>query len=71
MCNLILKLSNENKSYGKISEILRKTPATVKIILKNDSLHGNVLNKTRCGRSRKLTVRDERIIMKKVKKKIR
>lgn len=46
-----------------------KSLATVQIILRNDSLHENVLNKTRCGRPRKLKVRDARIIRKKVKQK--
>ncbi|GFY56487.1 transposable element Tc1 transposase [Trichonephila inaurata madagascariensis] len=63
--NLIVKLKGEKKSY---SEIAKKPLSTVQTIYRNYVMRGNVLNKSRCGRPRKLSDRDARAIVRKVKK---
>ncbi|GFY56996.1 hypothetical protein TNIN_494661 [Trichonephila inaurata madagascariensis] len=62
--NLIVKLKGENKSYSKI---VKKSRSTVQTIYRNYVMRGNVL-KSRCGRSHKLSDRDARATVRKVKK---
>ncbi|GFY44517.1 hypothetical protein TNIN_203281 [Trichonephila inaurata madagascariensis] len=65
--NLIVKLKGENKSYSEIAKIV-KPRSTVQTIYRNYVMCGNVLNKSRCGRPHKLSDRDARAIVRKVKK---
>ncbi|GFQ70315.1 hypothetical protein TNCT_352981 [Trichonephila clavata] len=62
--NLIVKLKGEKKSFSKI---VKKPRSTVQTIYRNYVMRGNVLNKSRCGRPHKLSDRDARAIVRKVK----
>ncbi|GFY50539.1 transposable element Tc1 transposase [Trichonephila inaurata madagascariensis] len=66
--NLIVKLKDEKKSYSEIAKIVKKPRSTVQTICRNYVMRGNVLNKSRCGRPHKLSDRDARAIVRKVKK---
>ncbi|GFY48323.1 hypothetical protein TNIN_457801 [Trichonephila inaurata madagascariensis] len=66
--NLIVKLKGEKKSYSEIAKIVKKPRSTVQTIYRNYVMRGNVLNKSRCGRPHKLSDRDARAIVRKVKK---
>ncbi|GFY72659.1 transposable element Tc1 transposase [Trichonephila inaurata madagascariensis] len=66
--NLIVKLKGENKSYSEIAKTVKKPQSTVQTIYRNYVMRGNVLNKSRCGRPHKLSDRDARAIVRKVKK---
>ncbi|GFQ79643.1 hypothetical protein TNCT_210771 [Trichonephila clavata] len=63
--NLNVKLKGEKKSF---SEIVKTPWSTVQTIYRNYIMRGNVLNKSRCGCPHKLSDRDTRAIVKKVKK---
>ncbi|GFY54979.1 transposable element Tcb1 transposase [Trichonephila inaurata madagascariensis] len=66
--NLIVKLKDENKSYSEIAKIVKKPRSTVQTIYRNYVMRGNMLNKSRCGHPHKLSDRDARAIVRKVKK---
>ncbi|GFY52692.1 transposable element Tcb1 transposase [Trichonephila inaurata madagascariensis] len=66
--NLIVKLKGEKKSYSEIAKIVKNLRSTVQTIYRNYVMRGNVLNKSRCGRPHKLSDRDARAIVRKVKK---
>ncbi|GFQ90334.1 hypothetical protein TNCT_451411 [Trichonephila clavata] len=66
--NLIVKLKGEKKSYSEIAKILKTPRSTVQTIYRNYVMRGNVLNKSQCGRPHKLSDRDARAIVRKVKK---
>ncbi|GFY44796.1 transposable element Tc1 transposase [Trichonephila inaurata madagascariensis] len=66
--NLIVKLKGENKSYSEIAKIVKKPRSILQTIYRNYVMRGNVLNKSRCGRPHKLSDRDARAIVRKVKK---
>ncbi|GFY52740.1 hypothetical protein TNIN_77021 [Trichonephila inaurata madagascariensis] len=66
--NLIVKLKGEKKSYSEIAKIVKKPRSTVQTIYRNYVMRGNVLNKSRCGHPHKLSDRDSRAIVRKVKK---
>lgn len=66
--NIIIKLRKENKSYGKIAEIMKKSRATVQSIIKKYESTGTVLNEKRSGRPKVLSNRDVRMLLKNVKK---
>ncbi|GFR13775.1 hypothetical protein TNCT_348161 [Trichonephila clavata] len=66
--NLILKLKGEKKSFSEITKIVKKTRSTVQTIYRNYVMRGNVLNTSQCGLPHKLSDRDARAIVGKVKK---
>ncbi|GFY64273.1 transposable element Tcb1 transposase [Trichonephila inaurata madagascariensis] len=66
--NLIAKLKGEKKSYSEVAKIVKKPRSTVQTIYRNYVMRGNVLNKSQCGRPHKLSDRDARAIVRKVKK---
>ncbi|GFS57495.1 hypothetical protein TNIN_46281 [Trichonephila inaurata madagascariensis] len=65
--NLIVKLKGEKKSYSEIAKIVKKLGQLCKQS-RNYVMRGNVLNKSQCGRPHKLSDRDSRAIVRKVKK---
>ncbi|GFY49010.1 uncharacterized protein TNIN_367361 [Trichonephila inaurata madagascariensis] len=69
--NLIVKLKGENKSFSEIAKIVKNPRSTVQTIYRNYVMRGNVLNKSRCGCPHKLSDRDDRAILRKVKKNLR
>ncbi|GFR13202.1 transposable element Tc1 transposase [Trichonephila clavata] len=66
--NLIVKLKGEKKYYSEIAKIVKRPRSTVQTIYRNYVMRGNVLNKSRCGRSHKLSDRDARAIARRGKK---
>ncbi|GFR16220.1 hypothetical protein TNCT_201921 [Trichonephila clavata] len=66
--NLIVKLKGEKKSYSEIAKIVKNPRPIVQTIYRNYVRSGNVLNKSRCGHPHKLSDRDARAIVRKVKK---
>lgn len=65
---LILKLHNENKSYLEIAKLLNRSKSTIHYIVKKSKTEGNITNKKRTGRPKKLTPREEKMIIREIKK---
>lgn len=68
MRNLVVKYRNENNSFGKISNLLNLSKATVQTIFNNFKNTGSVENESRSGRPKKLSRRDVSFIIKKMEK---
>lgn len=64
--NLIIKLRNENKSYGEIAKLVKLSRSTVQTIIRNHKNTDSTENKPRSGRPKKLSRRDVSSIVKKV-----
>ncbi|KAK1137718.1 hypothetical protein K0M31_020459 [Melipona bicolor] len=65
---LILKLHNESKSYLEIAKLLNQSKFTIYYIIKKSKTEGNITNKKRTGRPKKLTPREEKMIIREIKK---
>ena len=64
--NLVIKLRNENKSYGEIAKIVNLSRSTVQTIVRNYNKNGAIENTTRTGRRNLLSKRDVSCILKEV-----
>ena len=63
---IILKLKNK-KSQRNVSETFEISRCAIQTLLKKYSISGNVKNMSRKGRPKKLSVRDERILIRQSK----
>jgi len=62
---LIILLPNNGKSIRNIAELVNSFHSTVQYVIKRFKTENRIKNKVRTGRSRKLTKRDERFIIRK------
>ncbi|CAK9832042.1 Transposable element Tc1 transposase [Anthophora retusa] len=65
---IIVKLHAEGKSYKEIGAIVGRSKSTVCYIIKKINMDGNSANKVRSGRPKKLTPREEKAVLREVKK---
>lgn len=65
---LVVKLHKEGKSPGEIGKLVGRATSTIQHIVISCQNNGNCDYNTKCGRPRKLTGRDERIIVDMVRK---
>ncbi|KAK2578078.1 hypothetical protein KPH14_001026 [Odynerus spinipes] len=65
---LILKYHKQGKSYREIAELIGRCLSTVPYIIKQSKTEHTVLNKHRTGRPKKLTQREEKMVVREIKK---
>lgn len=65
---LILKFHKEGKSYREIAELVGRCVSTIHYIIKKSKTEETITNKHRTGRPKKLTSREEKIIIREIKK---
>lgn len=65
---IIINLFKEGKSYAKIAEILKRSRSTIQSIINKFKTEGILHNLKRSGRPRKLSLREERKIVRIIKK---
>lgn len=66
---IILRLHEQKKSYRDIGKILNRSRYTIRNIVKKFKNKESLINRRRSGRPRKLTIREERVIIRNMKKK--
>lgn len=66
--NIILKLRKEGKTYREIGQIVGRSHSSVQYVVESFNSTGSILSKSRSGRPRKLTEREERTILQAVKR---
>ena len=71
MCGreLIFRLHEDGKSYNKIDGIVNRNKSTIHYIIKKWKNDGTLANKTRSDRPKKLSGREEKVIIRELKKK--
>ena len=67
MRRLIIKLRDEGKSLRQIGKIVDKPHSSVQRVIENFLNTGNLSVRPRCGRPKKLSIREERNIIRKIK----
>jgi transposase len=65
---LIYKLHMEGKSYLKIANLVNRSKSAIQYVIKNIKTNGDVVNKQRKGGPRKLTTREEKAVIREIKK---
>lgn len=65
---LIYKSHIKGKSYLQIADFVDRSKSTVQYVIKNIITNGNVVNKLRKGGPRKLTTREEKAVIREIKK---
>lgn len=66
---IVLRLHQENKSYAEIAKVINRSRYTIRNIIKRFQGGNSLRNRHRTGRPRKITEREERKIVRTVKKK--
>ncbi|XP_078051895.1 uncharacterized protein LOC144478048, partial [Augochlora pura] len=65
---LIIKWQNEGKSYAEIAQLLGRSKSTVHYMVKKVKTTGVLQNEVRSDRLKKLTKREENVIVREIKK---
>ena len=66
---IIFRLHENGKSYNEIAGIVNRSKSTIHYIIKKSKNEGTLANKDRSGRPKKLTGREEKVIIRELKKK--
>ena len=64
---LIVNCYKKGKSYGEIAQLVNRSKSTIHYIVKKFNTQSNIVNKPCCGRSKKLTEREKRTIIRKIR----
>ena len=64
---LLLQLHKEGKSYKEIASLVSRSKSTIHYIIKKYNTKGNIANEQRSGRPRKLTPREEKLLLREIK----
>lgn len=67
---LIIKLHESGKTFREIAVLVNRAHSTVQYIIKRYKNDLSIVNKSRVGQGKKLSDRDERLILREVKKKM-
>lgn len=65
---LVVKLHEEGKSYQEIAKHINRSKSTVHYIIKKSKNEGSILNNARTGRPKKLTSKEEKLVIREIRK---
>lgn len=65
---IAINLHKERKSYAEIGHILKRSKSTIQKIINRYKTEERIQNKVRTGRPRKLTQREEKFVLREIKK---